>query len=106
MQSRLAAAAMGTSPGTAALAQEAPQDPLVRFGSYCHGAEALDAAAFGLPLPEALVLDPQQRLLLEAAAEALAGAGGRLGGALTAVGAARDRQVQSYGFSAGPPLRS
>ena len=48
---------------------------------------AFDAAAFGLPAPEAALMDPQQRLLLEAAAEALwAGAGGA--GGLAAAGGA------------------
>lgn len=41
------------------------------FGSFVHDAAGFDAAAFGLPEAEALLLDPQQRMLMEVAWEVL-----------------------------------
>lgn len=41
------------------------------FGSFLSGAEGFDAAAFGLPEAEALLMDPQQRKLSEVSWESL-----------------------------------
>lgn len=45
--------------------------PRVRFGGWLAAVETFDAAAFGVPPPEAELMDPQQRLLLEVSWEAL-----------------------------------
>ncbi|KAI8473975.1 MAG: polyketide synthase [Monoraphidium minutum] len=64
-----------------------------RFGAFVRGAEAFDAAAFGLSPGEAAAADPQHRLLLESAGQLLAGsplagagAGGGAGGAARGTG--------------------
>ena len=50
--------------------------PPRRFATWLPTVDAFDAAAFGVPAPEADLMDPQQRLLLEGAAAVLAGGGG------------------------------
>ncbi len=50
----------------------------VPFAALLAGAEAFDAAAFGLSRAEAALMDPQQRLLLECVTDALAAVPGGL----------------------------
>lgn len=56
-----------------AFATELAAEQQTSFGSFVPGVDGFDAAAFGLPEAEAVLLDPQQRLLMEVAWELLAG---------------------------------
>lgn len=46
-----------------------------KFGAFVPGVHEFDAAAFGLPVPEAASMDPQQRLLLEQTLAAITDSG-------------------------------
>ena len=50
-----------------------------RFGGFCAGVDAFDAALFSMPPAEAAAIDPQQRILMEQTALALASATDTLG---------------------------
>jgi hypothetical protein len=56
-----------------AFATELAGEQQTSFGSFACAVDGFDAAAFGLPEAEAVLLDPQQRLLMEVAWELLAG---------------------------------
>ena len=84
--------------------------PPRRFATWLPCVDAFDAAACGVPAPEADLMDPQQRLLLEGAAAVLAGGGGDSAAAATTL-SLRSRagvwvgiQQMEYGGLAAPHL--
>jgi len=55
-----------------AFAEVSPNALEPRFGSFVHGADMFDAAAFATNQPEAIYMDPQQRLLMQHCGEVIA----------------------------------
>jgi hypothetical protein len=80
-------------------ASELAGEQQTSFGSFVPGVDGFDAAAFGLPEAEAVLLDPQQRLLMEVAWELLAGTAA-LGSADSSGGSAADAAAYRAGCGA------
>jgi hypothetical protein len=82
-----------------AFASELAGEQQTSFGSFVPGVDGFDAAAFGLPEAETVLLDPQQRLLMELAWELLAGTAA-LGRASSNGGSAADAAAYRAGCGA------